>query len=336
MRWMMLGLLAVACAKSSRPEVAVEPAAATDATAEVAPTPAEEAPVSHPWLDVPARRIDVDGTGLFVLDTGGEGTPILLVHGLGSTLSFWQKQLVGGLAEEHRLIAVDLPGWGRSDQPDGAYTPSWYADHLVGVLDALDVGRAHVAGHSMGGQAAIAMALEHPDRVDRLVLVAPAGIETFTAEEGAALKGFWTEDKLRDRPREEARLAFSMVFATWDEGVDRVFEERLAVDGTDRFPGLFRALQRSVDGMIDEPVADRLGEVSTPTLVVFGDADAMIPNRFMHPDLTTQAVGEQAVERIPDARLVLIPGAGHTPHHDEPAAFDAAVRDFLAGGPTAD
>jgi pimeloyl-ACP methyl ester carboxylesterase len=314
-------LLGVGCApKRATPA----PAAAIAAS--------EEVIVKHAWLDRQVHRVDVGGTGLAYMDTGGDGPVVLLVHGLGSTSSFWEYQLDSPLGDELRLIAVDLPGWGRSDQPDGPYTPSWYAEHLVELLDAFGLERATVAGHSMGGQAAIHLALAHPERVERLVLVAPAGIETFTAEESAFLGSFWTVDKLRDRPPAEARLAFSFVFADLDDGVERLLAERLAVDGTPRFDGLARAVIRSVQGMLDEPVRQRLGELSMPTLVVFGEADVMIPNRALHPGATVQGIADEARAAIPDVEVVLIPGAGHTPHHDEPEAFTLALRRFLGLG----
>lgn len=299
-------------------------------------TMVEEEPVKHAWLDQEVRRIDVDGTTLAVMDTGADGPPVLLVHGLGFTSSLWEYQLDSPLGEQARLIAPDLPGWGLSDQPDGPYTPSWYATHLVGLLDALGLDRATVVGHSMGAQAAIMMALEHPSRVERLVLVAPAGVETFTPEEAALLGGFWTVERLRARTPAEARQAYAFVFSDFDAGVERLLAERLAIDETPRFDGMARAVLRSIQGMLDEPVRARLGEITVPTLIVFGAADAMIPNRALHPDLTVDSLGHEAKTAIPGAQLVLIEGAGHTPYHDDPEAFASALRRFMALLPPGD
>ncbi|MEL6349696.1 MAG: alpha/beta hydrolase [Myxococcota bacterium] len=287
--------------------------------------------VPHSWLDVPYTFVSAGSTRLAVLDTGGDGPPILLVHGLGSTSSFWQHQLTGQLTADYRLLAPDLPGWGRSDQPDGAYSPSWYAEHLVGLMDVLQIPKATVVGHSMGGQAAIALALANPERVERLILSAPAGVETFTEPEAALLGNFWTEEKLRQRTPAQARAAFGFVFATWDEHTQRLLDERLAVDGTERFPGLARAVMRSVDGMLAEPVFDRLDQIQAPTLYIYGSSDAMIPNAGLHPQLSQDDIAARARERIPDLTVVRLEGAGHTPHHDQPMNFDAAVGAFLRG-----
>lgn len=285
--------------------------------------------MDHPWIDVPRRRVMVRGHQLAMFDSGGAGAPVLFVHGLGSNAAFWQKQLTGSRLDDLRLIAVDLPGWGDSDQPDGPYTPSWYADHVVGLLDALSIDKAHIVGHSMGGQTALTVALKHPDRTASLTLSAPAGIETFTPQEGALLRAFWTEDRLRDRTEEAARASYGFVFAQWDDDVERLLQDRMALDRTSRVDGLIRAVQRSVGGMLDEPVHDRLSQVSVPTLYVYGAKDQMIPATALHPDLTPAKVAAEAARLIPDLRVVELTDAGHTPHHDAPEAFDRALLTFI-------
>ncbi len=292
-----------------------------------------EATDRHDWIDVQRRSVQAGDVRLSVLDRGGDGAPVVMLHGLGSTASFFEHQFADAHLAGLRLIAPDLPGWGRSDQPDAAYTPSFYADTVVAMLDAMGLSKVTLVGHSMGGQAAIALALAHPERVERLVLSAPAGIETFTEEQAAILGSFWTVEKLRERPEAELRAAFDLVFARKDDGVERLVQERLAVDGTERFPGLARAVIRSVQGMLDEPVRERLGEVSVPTLVVMGEADAMIPNRFMNPGLTPQSVGRTAADAM-EGHFVMLEGAGHTPHHDDPAGFAVALLAFLQATPS--
>lgn len=320
MRGMLLILALSGCASKSTP---------IDAPAD-APGSTE---MDHDWLDLPRHRITVRGTELAVFDTGGEGAPVVLVHGLGSTSAFWQKQLTGGRLDDLRLIAVDLPGWGDSGQPDGSYTPSFYAAHLLGLLDALELERAVFVGHSMGGQAVLSLALDHPGRVERLVLSAPAGIETFTSQEGAAIRGFWTEERLRDRPEDAARASYGLVFGRWDEDVERLLQARMALEGSPRIDGLIRAVQRSVGGMLDEPVRHRLPELRVPVLYVYGSQDRMIPAVALHPGLNPESVAADAASAIPDLQVVRLEGAGHTPHHDQPEAFDAALRGFVRPGP---
>jgi pimeloyl-ACP methyl ester carboxylesterase len=95
-----------------------------------------------------------------------------------------------------------------------------------------------------------------------------------------------------------------------------------------RFAGTSVAVARSVAGMLDYPVRERLGQVKVPTLVVFGTADRMIPNPIFTGG-ATRSIARVAEERIPGARVVMIPGAGHTVHHDAPDAFNTALKEFL-------
>lgn len=277
---------------------------------------------------LPVRHAQVMGMDLAYVDSGGPGEPLVLIHGLSSYMGFWEHQ-VEALAGSHRVLALDLPGFGQSARPDAPYTMAWYAEVVSQWMSAVDAPRATVVGHSMGGQIAMTLALDHPERVERLVLSAPAGFERF--EPGAAdfMKGWWTESRALDASEEEVRANFvAMVFNRVDPGVERLIEERVRLGQHPAFRGTSVAVSRSIAGMVDGPVWDRLPELRVPTLVVFGTDDKMIPN----PVFTggrTRTVAEAGVARLPDAKLVLIPGAGHTVHHDAPEAFNEALLEFV-------
>lgn len=281
------------------------------------------------WTPLPLRHVDVAGVDVAYVDSGGEGPPVVLVHGLSSTVGFWEHQ-VPTLARTYRVLALDLPGYGASGRPDAPYTPPWYAGVVAGFMDALGVGSAVVVGHSMGGQVALTLALDEPARVDALVLSAPAGFERFGPGAAAFMKSYWHEGRALEATEEELRYTFTnLVFGRVDDGVERLLQERVRMRGTPAFAGTSVAVSRSIAGMLDFPVADRLVEIRVPTLIVFGTDDRMIPN----PVFTggrTRAVAEAGHAAIAGSTLVMIPGAGHTVHHDAPEAFDAAVQQFLA------
>lgn len=260
----------------------------------------------------------------------GEGKPpIVLVHGLSSSMGFWEYQ-VPALARDHRVLALDLPGYGASGRPDAPYTPPWYASVLVHWLDELGLEEVVLVGHSMGGQISITATLAHPERVDKLVLAAPAGIETF--DDGAArwMKDYWHEERATHAREQELRATFTtLVFNRPDAGVERLLEERVRMAGTPEFRGTSVAVSRSVAGMLDHPVASRLSELKPPTLLVFGTDDRMIPNAVFNGG-RTRTIAVQGQQAIPDCELVMLPGAGHTVHHDDPDGFNRAVQDFLA------
>jgi pimeloyl-ACP methyl ester carboxylesterase len=291
------------------------------------------------WTPLPLRhtRLELPPVGLVdvaYVDSGGPGAPLVFVHGLSSSIGFWEYQLPA-FAASHRVIALDLPGYGASGRPDAPCTPRWYAEVVRGLLDALELPRATLVGHSMGGQIALTLALAHPSRVDRLVLSAPAGFERFDRGAAQWMKSWWHEERALQTREEELRHAFTgVVFNRPDAGVERLLEERVRMAGTPAFAATSVAVSRSIAGMLDEPVVDRLGEVRAPTLVVFGSDDRMIPNPVFTGG-STRRLAERGVAALPDARLVVLPGAGHTVHHDDPAGFNRAVADFLSLPPSA-
>ena len=281
---------------------------------------------------LPVQHSLVDGIDVAWIDSGPgadwAAPPIVLVHGLSSWMGFWEYQ-VPELAKDRRVLALDLPGYGASGRPDAPCTPPWYAELLSRWLTTIQVERAVIVGHSMGGQIAMTLALEHPEQVDRLILSAPAGFEILPEGVNRWLKAYWTESRALDATEDQTRTTFhNFVFNKQDAGTERLLEERVRMRDTAAFRGTAVAVSRSVAGMIDHPVLDRLGEIKVPTLIVFGTDDHMIPNPFFTRG-PTRAIAEKGARAIPDATLEMIPGAGHTVHHDAPEAFNAAVREFL-------
>jgi pimeloyl-ACP methyl ester carboxylesterase len=298
-----------------------------------APKYAELPAIEPDELYVPGelRHIDIDGVDVAYLDEGvADGEVVVFVHGLSSWMGFWEYQ-VPALAPTHRVLALDLPGYGASGRPDAPYTPPWYADLIVSWLDELGVERATVVGHSMGGQIAMHLALRSPDKVERLVLAAPAGFEKFRQGASRWMKDYWHEERALEANEDELRSTFTtMVFNNVDAGVERLLEERVRMQSHASFQGTSVAVSRSIAGIPDHPVRDRLTEITQPTLVVFGTDDRMIPNPIFTGG-RTRKVAYEGVSLMPDADLVLLKGAGHTVHHDDPEGFNRALQRFLGG-----
>lgn len=282
------------------------------------------------WSPLPVQHVDVDGIDIAYVDSGGTGPVLLMVHGLSSYLSFWEYQIPHYQEQGYRVVALDLPGYGQSGRPDAPYTPPWFAGVVRGFLDAKGIDRALVMAHSMGGQISLTLALDHPERVAGLVLAAPAGIERFNRGEAKFLTQFWTEDRALQTSEEELRYTFTkVVFAKPDEGVERLLQERVRMQSTAAFRGTSVAVARSIAGMVNHPVVDRLPSLTVPTLVVYGTDDRMIPNPILHGG-RTEDIARDAERAIPGVQVVRVRGAGHTVHHDDPDAFHAAADAFLA------
>lgn len=298
-----------------------------------APRYTAEGPMSPEeiWRPLSAEMVQVGELSIATMDSGPRGTepPLVFVHGLSSYGSYWEHQL--DAFPHRRVLALDLPGFGGSSRPDAPYTPPWYAQVLLDWMDAKGLDEVVLVGHSMGAQACITLALDHPKRVDALVLSAPAGIETFDQGAKAWMKSWWTETRALETSESELRAAFTQsVFNVADEGVERFLEERVRLGQHPSFRGTSVAVSRSIAGMLDHPVAHRLDALEVRTLLVFGSDDRMIPN----PVFTggrTRAIAELGAGSIPHAQLVMVPRAGHTVHHDAPGAFNDAVTSFLAG-----
>jgi pimeloyl-ACP methyl ester carboxylesterase len=279
------------------------------------------------------RWVRVNGTLLNVVDIGaGKGPPFLLLHGLAGCWQNWLEN-IPEFARDHRVIAVDLPGFGASPMPPDAISVSGYARLLVALLDELGIHGATVIGNSMGGFVGAEMAIRNPERVHRLVLVAAAGL---------SMRQMRHERRRGLRPRIENLNFFALGrLAAHTDVVVRSSHLRramlaLIVRYPERLQGPLIAEQAhgagkpgfddALDAMTSYPIRDRLGEVACPALVVWGEEDRLVPLRD----------ASEFEWLIPDARKVIYPDTGHMVMFERPQRFNADVRSFLTESPRDD
>ena len=260
----------------------------------------------------------------------GHEETILFLHGLGGSRQHWQQNLPA-LVEKFHVLAVDLPGYGDSSLPAVPEDSLLYffSDALSTFLDSLSISQVHLVGHSMGGQLAMLFALEHPERVNQLVLAAPAGFETFTEAEAAGLKQYATATFPQKQSKVQIRQNYAMNFHQMPEAAEGLIQDRLALNESEAYPAYAKILVEGVEGMLEAPLLERLPHLEAPVLIVFGREDQLIPNRFLHPDLTTEAVGQIGQQAIPASQLALIPEAGHLLMYEKPEAFNELLFQFL-------
>jgi pimeloyl-ACP methyl ester carboxylesterase len=280
------------------------------------------------WLDIdwPAhqRWVEVDGTPANAIELGS-GPPLLFVHGLSGCWQNWLENLPH-FAATHRVIAVDLPGFGASPMPREQISIPGYARFLEGLCDALSIDAAVVVGNSMGGHVASELAIRSPQRVQRLMLVSAAGISAELVQRNAVMTGgrIMAAIATQSAARHEwyarrpglRRIALSFVVRHADRLSAPLAHELMSGSGK---PGFLPALE----AVITHRISERLPQVACPTFVVWGEDDRVIPVKD----------ASRFEQLIPDVRVEVWPDTGHVPMLERPAAFNALLEAFLSEPP---
>lgn len=249
-------------------------------------------------------KIDRDGVNIYY-EVHGDGPPLILTHGYSSTSAMWKGQ-VEALSKHHKLILWDMRGHGQSDCPDNAalYSEALTVGDIAALLDEVGANEAIVGGLSLGGYMSLAFYRAHPGRVSALLIIDTGpGFKKDDAREAWNKRALDTADRF-DREGLEILKSAS--------------RERSTVNHRDA-----KGLALAARGMLtqrDARVIEVLGEIKVPSLVVVGADDA--------PFL---AASDYMAAKIPGARKVVIPAAGHAVNIDQPRAFIDAVLPFLDG-----
>ena len=274
------------------------------------------------------ERVPVGNVDISALVAGDpDAPPLLLMHGLGGTKAS-MLTIVPQLALYHRVIAVDLPGFGDSSKPRGRYDAPWFADHMFAFLDAAGIERVSLVGNSMGGKIAQEMAMQDPSRVGAVVCLCPATafskrpvvnlVRVLRPELGFALPV----------PRKRVRNLMQDLFAKPkridDSWYDAATDDFLRTWRSPRAKMAFFAAARHI--YLEEAEGDRgfwgrLGSMSCDAFYIYGRQDILITSHFA-----------QRVERtLPNARVEIWDDCGHVPQLEHPQRTANAILGFLAG-----
>lgn len=244
----------------------------------------------------------------------GEGKPIVLHHGLAGSTEQWQPAMGMLVALGYRAIAFDQRGHGRTSDGTKPFTIPQLVEDMLGLMDHLKLRRATLLGHSMGGRTVLLCAMDHPDRVERLILNGAGGspptgdvraaFELFAdVAKKQGMEAVWALDRYQARlPRLVRETA----------GLRESFKARFLKNRPEGYAGAIGAIMAMPD------LVPRLGEIRCHTLALVGAEDPAAP--FV----------DAVAAKVPTATKAIIPGAGHFPHLETPDAFDEAVRKFLA------
>jgi pimeloyl-ACP methyl ester carboxylesterase len=263
-----------------------------------------------------------------VFRIAGEGPPLLLIHGIGDNSRTWEE-IMPTLARNHLVVAPDLLGHGESDKPRADYSVAAYANGMRDLLSTLNIDRATLVGHSLGGGVAMQFAYQFPERTERMVLIATGGVgpDVSPILRGAALPGAHLALAALNLPG--ARTAVWLAVELLERldtglGVDAVDLTRVVEALPDRTArsAFIRTLRSVVDWrgqvvtMLDRSYLVR----GMPTMLMWGSRDSVVP--LDH--------GYKAHAAMTGSRLEIFDGAGHFPFRSDPARFVGLLEDFCA------
>jgi pimeloyl-ACP methyl ester carboxylesterase len=275
--------------------------------------------------DPDSKFVEINGLTVHY-KTAGEGEPVfILLHGFGASLFSWHA-VMEPLSQYGTVIAFDRPAFGLTERPmtwegESPYSPQAQVDLLLGLLDHFNVERAILVGNSAGGTVAMNFYLQHPDRVQALILVDPAVYEGGGGP--SWLRPFYNTPQMNHLGplfvRSIQSSGMDLIKTAWydpakiTQATRDGYTRPLKADNWDRALWYFTAASQVSD------LPQRLGEFSLPVLVITGDTDKIVPTAN-----SIQLAGE-----LPNAALVVIPQAGHVPHEEQPGLFMQAVDEFL-------
>ena len=265
-----------------------------------------------------ATFLEVEGARVRIRDEG-EGPPVILIHEFVSSLETWDL-VQPVLAKKHRVISLDLKGFGWTDRPEGDYSPWAEAKIVRAIMDRRGIDRAAIVAHSWGSSVALALALGAPERVTRIALydawVYEAQIPTFfRLARRQGMGEFLFGVYYKERPDERLSLAFydpTIVNEKLAEDIERAVER----------PGTVAAALAAVRGQTFAEVEKRYRTIKKPTLLLWGREDVV----------TTLDFGERLSKELPDARLVVYPRCGHFPMLEAASASTIELSKFLDEG----
>jgi pimeloyl-ACP methyl ester carboxylesterase len=265
-----------------------------------------------------------DGTSVNYVELGGgEHEPIVFVHGLGGQWQNWLENLPRA-AQERRVIALDLPGFGQSPMPAERITIPGYGRVVEALCNKLGLGRVDIVGNSMGGFIAAEVAIQFPERIDQLVLVSAAGISSVNVARTPIL----TAGRIATAVATHAAARHRQI-------ASRPISRHLALALVARYPSLLKAdlayegffkgagkpgFDDALRANLEYDFRDRLPEIRHPTLIVWGEKDSIIPVKDAH----------EFERLIPDSRKVVMRDTGHIPMAERPQAFNEVMMEFLA------
>jgi pimeloyl-ACP methyl ester carboxylesterase len=268
-----------------------------------------------------------NGCDLAYIDEGVGKKVLLFIHGLATYSLSWKKN-IDHLKAHYRCIALDLPGNGLSGHGNYPYGISFFADTVNEFIQKLALKDVCIVGHSMGSQIAMMAILKYPTCCNQLILCAPAGFETFTPFEKtfyhSAIHFFDFFSSEENSLRQVIRSSFYNFPAHANEMIDEL------VGLVKDYPvnEYRKMIESCIKSLLNEPVYEQLHQIKQPTLVLFGEYDALIPNKLIH-HYSTKYLAEETIKRFPNATLKVLPQCGHFLQWEKAKEVNHLIEGFI-------
>jgi pimeloyl-ACP methyl ester carboxylesterase len=278
-------------------------------------------------VEVSKVHLPQSGYDIAYTDDGKGKETIIFIHGLGSYSQAWIKN-VASLKANYRCIAIDLPGYGKSSKQPHSGLMTFYAGIINELVKELKLEKVYLAGHSMGGQISITTHLTYPEIVKGLILVDPAGFESFNKGQRQWFKNVMTVDGVRLTTPEAIQNNLATNFYRQPADAEFMITDRIAWRTAKDFNAYCYAVVQSVAGMVDNPVLEYLQDIKVPTLIFFGENDNLIPNRYLNPGRTID-IAKNGADKIPGSKLIIVPKCGHFMMFEKSEVFNSETLKFI-------
>lgn len=279
-------------------------------------------------MDSAVQYYDYGTDKMAYADTGNGDQVLVFLHGMGSSQKAWAKN-VSELKDTFRCITLDLPGYGLSSPLPSVYEIGSVAELVIDFISTLQLRNVSLVGHSMGGHISMEIARRAPKLVDRLVLVAPAGLERFEEKEIAVIEQFFTAELVSSYPDEMIRKNFLINFYRMPEDAKFMIEDRLQLKADKlKYLQFCKTIAETTQAIVKYNMLEYLDQLRLPVLIMYGRQDKLIPHHILHPELELEAIVGEALEKLEKGSLVLYENCGHFVQWEKAEEVNAEILGF--------
>jgi len=275
----------------------------------------------------PAKFIEIKNYNIAYIDEGNSKNILVFIHGLGSYLKAWDRN-IPVLKNYFRCIAIDLPGYGKSSKHIHNGSVSFYVEIIYEFISKLNLQNVSLVGHSMGGQIVSGYTIKHPEQINKLILAAPAGFETFNEDEVELIKKIISPEIIFRTSEDQIRLNYKFNFFQMPIEAEEMITDRIVIKSDGGFLNHCTVVSNSLFGLLNAPVFNQLKEIEIPTLILFGKNDLLIPNKSLH-QTSTEEIAKIGASQIKNSKVILLEDCGHFLQYEKPDEFNSQMISFF-------